>query len=387
MRRILILCAGSLALAACENRTFDLDMRGLGKGFNTAESVNVQTAQRPQPDARGVISYPSYQVAVAQPGDRVANIASRVGVPADELARYNGIPMETVLNAGELLALPRRVATATTATVAAPGAVDVQTLAGNAISRSGGSSAPTPAGTVQAGKEPVRHQVARGETAYSIARLYGVSVKSLADWNGLGADMTVRTGQYLLIPVVVGAAAPPVETATTTTAPGVGSPTPLPPSSTAPLPDEKTVPPAKQTAAAKPEGAPASPNLGAQATAASASNARMVTPVSGSIVRDFRKGKNDGIDISATPGASVKAADAGTVAAITKDTDNVPIIVIRHDGGVLTVYANVDGVQVKKGQRVGRGESIARVRGGDSSFLHFEVREGVDAVDPSTYLK
>ncbi len=113
----------------------------------------------------------------------------------------------------------------------------------------------------------------------------------------------------------------------------------------------------------------------------------MVMPVQGSIIRDFNKGRNDGVDISASAGAPVKAADSGTVAAITRDTDQVPIIVLRHDGGLLTVYANVDGLKVEKGQRVARGETIASVRGGNAPYLHFEVRDGVEAVDPGDYLK
>lgn len=382
MRPILILCAGSLALAACTQSKLDLDMRDLGRGFDTSNAVQAQTAPPPKPDARGVISYPTYQVVVAQRGDRVADVAKRVGVPSDELARHNGIPMEAVLNQGEVLALPRRVAT--TSAVQQPGAVDIQTLAGDAINRSGGTTATT---GVQAGKEPVRHRVEQGETAYSIARLYGVSAKSLAEWNGLGPDLTVRTGQYLLIPIVV-SAPQPTETATTTTEPGEGSPTPVPPSAATALPDEKTVPPAKAAAEQKVEGTPESPDLGSQATAASASNARMVPPVSGSIVRDFKKGSNDGIDIQAQAGAPVKAADSGTVAAITKDTDNVPIVVIRHSDGLMTVYANVDDLTIKKGQSVKRGQSIAKVRSGASaSFLHFEVRKGMDPVDPTPFIQ
>lgn len=385
MRPIVFLSAGTLALTACGPGNLDLDMRDLGRGFDTSAAVQAQTAERPQPDARGVISYPSYQVVVARRGDRVADVAARAGVPADELARYNGVPMEAVLNDGEVLALPRRVPAG--AAAGTPGSVDIQTLAGDAINRAGGTgtTAAQP-GAVQPGREPVRHQVARGETAYSIARLYGVSVKSLAEWNGLGPDFAVRVGQYLLIPVVVQAAAP--ASATATTAPGTGSPTPVPPSAATPLPDEETVPPARQaTGEAEVAGTPESPDLASQATEASASNARMVTPVSGNIVRDFRKGRNDGIDIAAAAGAPVRAADAGTVAAITRDTDNVPIVVVRHDGGVLTVYANVDDLKVEKGQSVQRGQTIASVRGGDAPFLHFEVREGVEAVDPTDYLQ
>ncbi|SNS81603.1 peptidoglycan DD-metalloendopeptidase family protein [Tropicimonas sediminicola] len=392
MRPILSLCVSALALSACSTTNMDLDLRDIGRGFDTSDAVMAQTAQRPTPDDRGVISYPSYQVVVARRGDTVADVAARLGtVSADELARYNGVPVNAPLNQGEVLALPRRVAEPSPATGAVgtgpirpADTVDIETLAGSAIDRSGGgtvtpaASAPTP----QTGAEPVRHQVASGETAYSIARLYGVSAKSLAEWNGLGADLEVRTGQYLLIPVVT--ERPAARPATATTAPGQGSPTPTPPSAATPLPDEKTTPPA----AAKPNtpapGTPASPNLAKEATAASAS--RMTAPVSGSIIRDFQKGRNDGLDISATSGETVKAADKGVVAAITQDTDQVPIIVLRHDGGLLTVYANVDNLAVKKGDSVSRGQAIAKVRASSSPFLHFEVREGVEAVDPTPYL-
>ena len=49
--------------------------------------------------------------------------------------------------------------------------------------------------------EPIRHKVSRGETAFTISRLYNVSIRSLADWNGLDSNYTIREGQYLLIPL------------------------------------------------------------------------------------------------------------------------------------------------------------------------------------------
>ena len=52
-----------------------------------------------------------------------------------------------------------------------------------------------------------------------------------------------------------------------------------------------------------------------------------------------------------------------------------------------TVYAGVDAVTVEKGDRVARGQQIAKVRAADPSFLHFEVREGFESVDPLPYLK
>ncbi len=113
----------------------------------------------------------------------------------------------------------------------------------------------------------------------------------------------------------------------------------------------------------------------------------MVMPVHGSIIRAYAKGRNDGIDIAPRAGSPVNAAADGTVAAITKDTEQTPIIVIRHDDNLLTVYAGVDAITVKKGDTVQRGQTIASVRAGTPTFLHFEVRKGVDSTDPVAYLQ
>ena len=77
----------------------------------------------------------------------------------------------------------------------------------------------------------------------------------------------------------------------------------------------------------------------------------------------------------------------GTVAAITKNTEGVPIVVIRHADNLLTVYGGIDGVTVAKGATVKRGQSIAKVRTGNPAFVHFEVRQGFDSVDPMKYLQ
>jgi murein DD-endopeptidase MepM/ murein hydrolase activator NlpD len=114
----------------------------------------------------------------------------------------------------------------------------------------------------------------------------------------------------------------------------------------------------------------------------------MAYPVTGKIIRAYSKGKNDGIDIAAAPGSPVKAAEAGTVAAITADSNKVPIIVIRHDRNLLSVYANVDGIRVQKGDRVNRGQNIAKLRGSaEEAYVHFEVRDGFESVDPLPYLQ
>jgi murein DD-endopeptidase MepM/ murein hydrolase activator NlpD len=393
-RARLALGAGALALlGACAD--LDLDMRDLGRsGLDTSEAALSAVESRPAPDNRGVISYPGYQVAVARRGDTVADVAARIGLPADELARFNGAPAAAPLNPGEVLALPRRVAEPSPATgapatgpIRPPGEVDVTALAGAAIERAEGPisrSEPAPRAAPQTGTEPRRHRVAQGETAFTIARRYNVPVAALAEWNGLDSDYTLRQGQYLLIPPA--SAAPERTAAAPTTAPGTGSPTPTPPSAAAPLPED--TPPA--AAADDPEApgvdVPDSPNLAEDRTAASGGDARFLMPVSGPIIRDFAAGRNEGIDIAADAGTPVRAAEGGTVAAITRDTEGVPIVVVRHAQGLLTVYAGVDDLTVARGDSVSRGQTIARVRAGEPSFLHFEVRQGVEAVDPGDYI-
>ncbi|MGC3936652.1 LysM peptidoglycan-binding domain-containing protein [Roseobacter sp. EG26] len=388
--RLSLMSASALVVLAACDQPLDFDLRGGVGGFSTADAATqVIPGSRPSPDDRGVISYPNYQVAIADRGDTISSVATRLGVSTAELARFNGIEADVPLRKGEVIALPKRVAEPSPATGAIgtgpiqPGGVDIGTLAGDAINRAPESTgvqtaalppAATSTPTPQTGQEPIRHKVERGETAYTIARLYQVPVKTLAEWNGLGADFAIREGQFLLIPVAK--QAPPAAAASAVTQPGAGSPTPTPPSATKPLPEpEKTVAVPTEPAA----------DLGPQTTASS--SARMVFPVSGSIIREYAKGKNEGINIKSDPGSAVKSADAGTVAAITKSADGIPIIVVRHDPELLTVYANVTDVSVKKGTKVKRGEPIAKLRPGKDAYVHFEVRKGFDSVDPLPYLQ
>ncbi|SFL91175.1 LysM peptidoglycan-binding domain-containing M23 family metallopeptidase [Shimia aestuarii] len=391
-----------LALVAACDDGFDVDLRGgLGAGLDTTTAAKTATAKRPRPDNRGIISYPGYQVAVAKRGDTLSDVSARVGIPASELAKYNGIQPDARLRDGEIVALPYKVAEPSAATggtgiVQPPQSdVDIAAIAGNAIDKAEPevatetlAPAAAPAPNTQTGYEPIRHKVKRGETAFTISRLYNVSVRSLAEWNGLGSDFTIRENQILLIPPAdpvaekkakstssTSAAAPAAAAAAAaTTLPGQGSPTPTPPSSTKPLPPDDT-----KTKVA----APQSPDLG---KTQSASSARMSYPVDGKIIRPYSKGKNNGIDIAGKAGTPVKAAADGKVAAITTDADDVKIVVLRHSDNLMTVYYNVDTVKVSKGASVKRGEALAVLPAKDS-FVHFEVRKGFDSVDPMPYLK
>ncbi|MGB4826647.1 MAG: M23 family metallopeptidase [Paracoccaceae bacterium] len=368
-----------LALTACSNTPLDLDWDLRAGAGNTTEEARQATAQKPVPDANGVLSYPGYQLAAARKGENVAAMAARLGMNPDELARTNALKPTDPLRAGELLLLPKRVSAAPQpvagTAVGGSSPVDITSIATTALDNAGSATAKPAATAPGGGKEPIRHKVARGETAFTIARAYNVSARALADWNGLGADMGVREGQTLIIPV---ATAPAPNPEPVPTAPGQGSPTPEPPSAKEPLPDEKTTP-----AAEKPKETPPSPDLGGTSKAA-----KLSMPVQGKIIRGYDKKKNQGIDISAPAGTPVKAAEAGSVAVISADTNGNGIVILKHADGLLTVYVGVAKVSVAKGAKVSRGQEIGKVAAGDPAFLHFEIRNSSkDSLDPMSYLQ
>jgi murein DD-endopeptidase MepM/ murein hydrolase activator NlpD len=121
---------------------------------------------------------------------------------------------------------------------------------------------------------------------------------------------------------------------------------------------------------------------------------RFQWPVRGPILSDFgpKPGglHNDGINISATRGASVVAADNGVVAYAGNELRGFGnLLLIRHADGWMTAYAHLDDMMVERGAKVTRGQKIGTVgsTGNVSSpQLHFEVRRGNRAIDPRDHL-
>jgi murein DD-endopeptidase MepM/ murein hydrolase activator NlpD len=99
---------------------------------------------------------------------------------------------------------------------------------------------------------------------------------------------------------------------------------------------------------------------------------------------------HDGIDIAAPEGAEVHASAAGEVVYADQRLSGYgKLIIVRHSADMFTAYAHNQRNLVKKGDRVQRGELIARVGStGRASrpHLHFEVRRGSTPVDPRAYL-
>lgn len=356
--------------------TFALALAGCG-GFSNPLGGGgdpvAQTVPNAEPDNRGIIAYANYQVAVARDGDTIATVAARAGITSEELARRNALPQDYILRPGEVLLLPDSVARTSAVGGAGldSGAISTQPLGTT-------SAAPPPAanpfqnGQTEPLIDPVRHRVEPGETAYSIARLYGVSVTALASWNGLGPDLALRENQELLIPIV--SDANKISTvADIDTQPGQGTPVAPPSSAAAPLP-------ADITAAVEPD----SPNLGATRTPA---GGRLSPPVSSPISRPYAG--EDGVGFDVPSGTPVKAAGAGEVMAVSA-VSKAPgelgdVVLLRHRDDLMTAYSVLTDVRVKEGDRVSAGQVLGELAP-DRPEFQFNVFRGIDSVDPTLYL-
>jgi LysM repeat protein len=190
------------------------------------------------------------------------------------------------------------------------------------------------------------------ETLADIAKRQGVPLEDLAEINGLDPNARLEPGQviYLLAPALGPAAVAELEP-------------PLPPSVLEPEP------------AAGPSALLEWPLR----------EGRM------SSVYGRRWGKqHEGIDLAAPVGTPIYAAKDGVVLY----ADNVMkgygnMVVLSHDGDLLTAYAHTSVLLVRKGDRVRAGQIIARVgQTGHATapHLHFEVRQGQVPKNPLRFL-
>ncbi|WP_322626848.1 peptidoglycan DD-metalloendopeptidase family protein [Aedoeadaptatus coxii] len=97
-----------------------------------------------------------------------------------------------------------------------------------------------------------------------------------------------------------------------------------------------------------------------------------------------------GIDIANSVGTDIKAADGGIVTRAGSAGSYGNLIIIDHQNGTSTRYAHLSHIDVKVGQAVEQGQSIAKMGNtgrSTGSHLHFEVRVGGVAQNPLNYVK
>lgn len=129
--------------------------------------------------------------------------------------------------------------------------------------------------------------------------------------------------------------------------------------------------------------------------AGAATDVNVIWPVQGPILSGFGpKGQglnNDGVNIGAPKGAPVVAAANGIVVYAGNEMKGFGnLILIRHEGGLVTAYAHLDRMLVTKDAVVAQGDMIGTVgKTGNVSTpqLHFEVRQKDRPIDPKTVIK
>jgi len=118
----------------------------------------------------------------------------------------------------------------------------------------------------------------------------------------------------------------------------------------------------------------------------------LIWPVKGSISSKFGpRGESfhDGVDIEASEGTSIRAIAKGVVMYSDKLRGYGNLIIIRHAGGLVSVYAHNRSNRVREGQAVEQGEMIGEVGSTgrvSAPHLHFEIRKDNVARDPLYYL-
>lgn len=98
---------------------------------------------------------------------------------------------------------------------------------------------------------------------------------------------------------------------------------------------------------------------------------------------------HNGIDIGASTGSSIVAADGGTVVGASYSSSMGYYVMINHGNGITTVYMHCSSLLVSSGQKVSKGQQIARVGSTGLStgpHLHFSVMKNGSYVNPWDYL-
>ena len=283
-----------------------------------------------------------------------------------------------------------------------------------------------------------RVTVASGDSLASLSNRYGVPAQAILSANDLKSGAQVTPGRSIVIPVYnasgsAQAAAKPAAPASPAKARVVESAKPVKPEPVRqakaeppkpvkvakvepakPIKPEpvkvtkvepvKPVNPEPQKVAsiepAKPVAAPApkveakaAPVEEPKATGALPSEpaAEFRWPARGRVIAGFgANGGNEGINISVPEGTPVKAAESGTVTYSGSEVKGYGnLVLIKHDNGYVSAYAHNGELSVKRGEKVKRGQVIAKAgQTGNvtSPQLHFEIRKGQTPVDPTAFL-
>ena len=300
--------------------------------------------------------------------DTLDIISKRYNVPSSEILKANGYGGPRVLQPGQQLVIPRRMAQTNPPTL---------------------SNAPNT--KVAAGLPASVHVVKSGDTLMNLSRRHNIAPAQLAAANNIPVTTQLKIGTKINIPGGKAVAA--------ASAPQVVAEAPKP--AAAPAPAVKPVAvasaePQQKARVASETAAADLPEAQSSVKAADATNAvpTFRWPVRGRVITAYgakANGKqNDGINVAVPEGTPIKAAEDGVVAYSGSELKGYGnLILVRHSNGYVTAYAHASELMVKRGDTIKRGQIIAKSgQTGEvgSPQLHFEIRKGSSAVDPLQFL-
>ncbi|MHB8137071.1 MAG: peptidoglycan DD-metalloendopeptidase family protein [Smithellaceae bacterium] len=248
----------------------------------------------------------------------------------------------------------------------------------------------------------VYHIVKKGETTYSIARAYSISLRDLAQINNIKDVSNIKVGSVIFIPDAVRviddvmAAAKMADTENrrstvwredkvsgreTTSGPVLTEPS----DGTAEAPHQR---PSEVSGADKEKFPAVETN-----DQVYPDQSKLVWPVKGKVKTSFgvqpNKTYHNWIKIACPSGTPVKAAARGTVIFSANLKDFGETIIIRHSNGFATVYTHLKKRHVKADHSIKKGEAIALAGEMDEKggvYINFEVRHKGKAQNPLLYL-
>ncbi|WP_417674019.1 peptidoglycan DD-metalloendopeptidase family protein [Roseibium sp.] len=343
----------------------------------------VETVPAPEVVSSGAVRWKNWtsvggtRVTVRE-GDSVKTMSRRYGVPVEAIAAVNGIEYPGQVKPGQTLLIPTYVhpetASATSPARPAPSRNSQPVYTGSVsptASVSGGAPSPD--------RKPVRQP-------------------SFAE---------VRSGKTSDVAPVRVAALPKRKPVTTTgsvrpaTVQSAGRNVPVPPEMPAHSGNSTTPRVAVITTSKDDEARPTAPIKPTEKVASvdqsepdNSGGQLFRWPVRGRIISDFgsKPGgtRNEGVNLAVPEGTPVKAAGSGTVIYAGNELKGFGnLVLLRHADGWVSAYAHNSKLNVKRGDKVSRGEVIANAGATGSVSqpqVHFELRRGNKPVDPLKYL-
>ncbi len=399
--------------------------------------------QEPKPEPEDVLDVPEYQndelvvparatagTVIVRRGDTLYAIARENNTTIDALAAENNLKSPYSLRIGQTLKLPQKPVEQKPVVAKSEPKPELKNELkpepkpeskpeAKSVSQPAIKSASAKSENVRVPLKTIT--VARGDTLYSLSRTYAVPVNDLAVMNDLRAPFALNTGQTLRVPDLptVKPDVKKVETKKTESVPYKKAEV-KESKKVEPKPDVKKV----ETKTVKVETKPVTPKQTkpeetktnqqtknstkktqtkavtkpAEKTTpkiAARSSNKFTWPVRGTVLSHYgaKTGGlyNDGINISATLGTSVVAAENGVVAYAGNEVRGMGnLVIIQHADGFMTVYAHMASMAVRRGTNVTVGQKIGTV--GQTGKvtkpqLHFEIRKGTKSYNPANYLK